>query len=100
MQLNPYLLFNGNCEEAFRFYEQILGGTIETMSTFGGSPAGEHAPPEWGDKILHATLIVGDQRLMASDAPPGQYSQPQGISVALGLKDAAEGEEIFNALAQ
>ena len=100
MQLNPYLLFNGNCAEAFKFYEQTLSGEIETMSTFAGSPAAEHAPPEWGDKILHATMIVGEQRIMGSDAPPGYYSQPQGISVAIGLKDAAKGEQIFNALAQ
>jgi PhnB protein len=100
MQLSPYLIFNGNCAEAFKFYEQTLGGKIETISTFKGSPAAEHAPPEWGDKILHASMVVGDQRLMASDAPPGQYAPPQGISVAIGLQDAAKGEQIFNALAE
>lgn len=101
MQLTPYLIFNGNCAEAFKFYEQTLGGKIESMSTFKGSPAAEHAPPEWGDKILHVSMLIGDdQRLMASDAPPGQYAEPQGISVAIGLKDAAKGEQIFNALAE
>jgi PhnB protein len=100
MQLSPYLIFNGNCAEAFKFYEQTLGGKIETISTFKGSTAAEHAPPEWGDKILHASMVVGDQRLMASDAPPGQYAPPQGISVAIGLQDAAKGEQIFNALAE
>ena len=100
MQLSPYLLFNGDCAEAFKFYEETLGGKIEHFNTFGGSPAAEHAPPEWADKVLHATILINDQRLMASDAPPGQYSKPQGISVAIGLKDAAKGEQIFNALAQ
>ena len=100
MQLNPYLLFNGDCEEAFKFYEQTFGGKIEAMSKFGGSPAAEHAPPDWGDKILHASMTIGDQRLMASDAPPGQYEKPQGVSVAIGLNDPAKGEQIFNALAQ
>ena len=100
MQLSPYLLFNGDCAEAFKFYEETLGGKIETSSTFGGSPAAAHAPSEWADKILHASMVINDQRLMASDAPPGQYSKPQGISVAIGLKDAVEGEQIFNALAQ
>jgi PhnB protein len=100
MHLNPYLIFNGNCAEAFKFYEQTLGGKIEAMMTFKGSPAAEHAPPEWGDKILHASMLVGDQRLMASDAPPGQYAQPQGISVSISLNDRGQGERIFNALAE
>ena len=100
MQLNPYLLFNGNCAEALKFYEQTLGGKIETLSTFKGSPAAEHAPPEWGDKVLHASLLVGDQRLMASDAPPGHYEQPKGISVSISLSDRDKGERIFNALAE
>jgi PhnB protein len=100
MHLNPYLLFNGNCAEAFKFYEQTLGGKIEALMTFNGSPAAEHAPPEWGDKILHASMTIGDQHVMASDAPPGQYKQPQGISVSIGLNDRDKGERIFNALAE
>jgi PhnB protein len=100
MHLNPYLLFNGNCAEAFKFYEQTLGGKIEALMTFNGSPAAEHAPPEWGDKILHASMLVGDVRLMASDAPPGQYAKPQGISVSISLSDRDKGERIFNALAE
>jgi PhnB protein len=99
MEANAYLLFNGNCAEAFKFYEKVLDGKIEAISTFAGSPAAEHAPPEFGDKILHASMSIGNTKLMASDAPPGQYQKPQGISVALGLKDAAKGEQIFNALA-
>ncbi len=100
MNVTPYLLFNGNCAEAFKFYEEALGGKIEMISNFAGTPAAEHAPPEWADKVMHASMSIGDTRLMGSDAPPGQYSQPQGISVALGLNDAARGEQIFNALAE
>jgi PhnB protein len=100
MHLNPYLLFNGDCAEAFKFYEETLGGKIEFMMTFNSSPAAEQAPPGWGDKIMHATLVIDDQRLMASDAPPGRYSKPQGISVSIGLNDRDKGERIFNALAE
>ena len=100
MQLSPYLLFNGDCAEAFRFYEQTLGGRIETISKFAGSPAAEHVPPGWGDKVLHASMVIGDQHLMASDAPPGQYQMPVGISVAIGLNDRAKAEQIFNELAE
>jgi PhnB protein len=100
MQINPYLLFNGQCEAAFKFYAQCLGGKIEAMMTHAGTPAEPHVPPEWRDKILHARLVVGDQVLMASDAPPDRYAPPNGFSVSIQLKDTAEGERIFNALAE
>jgi len=100
MQLNPYLLFNGQCEAAFKFYEQCLGGKIEVMMTHAGTPAEEHVPAEWRDKILHARLVVEDSVLMASDAPPGRYQQPQGFSVSLQLKDPDKAGRIFDALAE
>lgn len=100
MQLNPYLIFNGDCAEAFKFYEQTLGGTIESLMTFAGSPAAEHVPAEFADKVLHATMKIEGQTIMASDAPPGKYERPTGISVAIGLNDRDRGERIFNALAE
>ena len=100
MELTPYLLFNGNCAEAFKFYEQTLGGKIEAIMNFAGSPAAEHAPPEWGEKIMHATITIGDNKLMGSDAPPGNYQQPQGLSVSISVNDRDKAEQIFNALAQ
>src|SRR3989441_10202987 len=100
MQLNPYLLFNGQCAEAFKFYAQVLGGKIDGMMTHAGTPAEEHVPAEWRDKILHARLVVDDTVLMASDAPPDRYQQPKGISVSLQLKDPDKAERIFHALAE
>ncbi|HEY0511927.1 MAG TPA: VOC family protein [Thermoanaerobaculia bacterium] len=100
MQMSPYLNFNGQCEEAFKFYEQCLGGKIEMMQTFGDSPMADQAPPDWRDKIMHARLVVGDHALMGSDAPPERFQQPQGFYVSLAPKGAAEGERIFNALAE
>jgi PhnB protein len=100
MQLSPYLLFNGKCEEAFKFYEKCLGGKIEGLMTHGQSPMGDKVAPEWRDKIIHARMTVGDQVLMGSDAPPQHYSQPQGFSVSIGVKVLAEAERIFQALAE
>ncbi len=99
MQINPYLTFDGTCEAAFKFYEQCLGGKIQGISTFAGTPAEEHVPAEWRDKILHAYMTVGDQELMGSDAPPGQYEAPRGVHVSLQIKDADEAERVFHALA-
>lgn len=100
MELSPYLLFNGDCAEAFKFYEQLLGGKIEMSMPFAGSPSAGSVPPEWGDKVLHATMTIDGQRVMASDAPPGHYAAPQGISVSIALNDRDKGETIFNALAE
>jgi len=100
MQLSPYLIFNGQCEAAFKFYEECLGGKIEAMFTYVGTPAEEHVPPEWRHKILHGRLIVGDRVLMGCDAPPERYKEPEGFSVSLEIKDPADAERIFNALAE
>ena len=99
MQLNSYLFFNGQCEAAFKFYEKCLGGKIDAMLTHAGTPAEAQVPANWRDKIMHARLVVGDEVLMGSDAPPEHFQQPQGFSVALGVDDPAEAERIFNALA-
>ncbi len=100
MQLNPYLTFNGQCEAAFKFYEQCLGGKIEAMITHAGTPAEEHVPSEWRNKIMHARLTVGNEVLMGSDAPPEHYKEPKGFSVSLQINDPADAERVFNALSE
>jgi PhnB protein len=100
MQLNPYLFFNGRCEEAFRFYERCLSGKIEAMHIYAGSPAEPHVPSEWRNKIMHARLAVGDQVLMGSDARPDHYEKPAGFSTSFQTNDPAEAERVFNALAE
>jgi PhnB protein len=100
MQLNPYLSFNGQCEAAFKFYEQCLGGKIEAMMPYAGSPMEADVPPEWRNKIMHVNLKVGDQELMASDSPPEYYEETKGFSVLLSIDDPAEAERVFHALAE
>src|ERR1700674_1790592 len=100
MQLNPYLTFNGQCEAAFKFYERVLGGKIVAMIRHEGTPAAEHTPPEWRDKILHARLIVDGDVLMGSDAPPGRQEEPRGFSVTLVNPVPADAERVFQSLAE
>lgn len=100
MELNAYLLFKGNCEEALKFYEQTLGAKIDAVMKHGGSPAEKHMPPDWGDKVLHAKFTIGNAVVFASDTPPEHYSQPQGFSISISLNDIAKGEQIFNKLAE
>jgi PhnB protein len=100
MKLTAYLTFNGDCEAAFKFYERCLGGKIEMMMPHAGTPAEGQVPPEWLDKIMHARLSVGDELLMGSDAPPDRYEAPQGFSVSIQIKNPADAERIFAALAE
>lgn len=100
MQFNAYLSFNGNCEEAFKFYAQCFGGKIEAMIPHEGTPAADNVPPEWRSKIIHARLSIGDAVLMGGDVPPGSYNIPKGFSVNISFKDVAEAERIFQSLAQ
>jgi len=98
MQMNPCLMFDGQCEEAFKFYEQLLGGKIVAMMTHEGTPAENSVPADWRGKIIHARMVVGDQVLMGSDAPPAHRQKPQGFSINIGVTDPAEAERIFRAL--
>ncbi len=104
MKLNPYLMFNGQCEAAFKFYEQCLGGKIEAMMTYGelpqDSPMAESVSPELHDQIMHVQLTVGDQELMGSDSSSEYYEEPKGFSVSLDIDNLAEAERIFYALAE
>jgi PhnB protein len=100
MQLNPYLNFNGQCEVAFKFYQQCLGGNIQTMMTWGDSPMADQVPSEWRSKIIHATLIVSETALLGADAPPDRYEKPRGFSVTIQINDPAQADRIFHKLAE
>jgi PhnB protein len=100
MQLNPYLHFNGQCEDAFKFYETCLGGKITFMMPHEGTPVADQVPAEWGKKILHATLNIGEDVLLGADSPPNHYQKPQGFSVSISTNDPAEADRVFNALAE
>lgn len=100
MKLNPCLTFKGQCEAAFKFYQECLGGNIQTLMTWGDSPMADQVPSEWRDRIIHATLIVGETELMGGDAPPDRYEEPRGFSVTIQINDPAEAETIFDALAE
>lgn len=100
MKLNPYLMFNGQCKAALKFYEQCLGAKIEAMMTYGESPMAEQTPPESRNNIMHAQFTVNNQDLMGADSPPEQYEEPKGFSVLLGIDNPAEAERIFHALAE
>jgi PhnB protein len=98
MQTNPYILFNGNCEEAFKFYERALGAKIECVLTHEGTPAEAHVAPEFRKKVMHGRINLNGQTIMGSDCPPDRYQKPQGFSITLTVQDAGQAERLYHAL--
>lgn len=98
--LTPYLIFNGNCAEAMRFYERVLGGKLELM-THGDSPMADQAPADFKDRIMHAYLAFDGGVVMASDdMPNAQYSGMHGFSLSLGYTDIEEARKMFDTLSE
>jgi PhnB protein len=100
VQMNPYLSFNGQCEAAFTFYEQCLGGRLGTMFRYAGTPLSDAVPAEWQDKVMHGSLTVGEQVLMGADVASAHYEEPKGFSLSLEITNAAEAERIFDELSK
>jgi PhnB protein len=100
VQLYPNLTFDGQCEAAFKFYEECLHGRILFMLTYEKTPMDLQAPPHWQKKICHATFALGDFMFSGSDALPGRYQKPQGIALQFNLSDPVEAERVFKMLAQ
>jgi PhnB protein len=104
MKITTYLTFDGNARDAFTFYQQALGGTLEMM-TFAQAPDAEQFPVEYRERIMHACLNLGDGALMASDTLPGTcgggpYEGIKGCSVSLHPTSVSESERLFAALAE
>jgi PhnB protein len=100
MQLYPNLTFNGQCEEAFQFYEKCLHGRTVFLMTYENAPINLQTPSDWRKKVFHATFALGEFIFSGSDVRPGQYLKPQGFALQFNLKDSAEAERIFKALAE
>jgi PhnB protein len=104
MQVQPYLFFDGRCEEAVEFYQKALGAEVTMLMRFKDSP-GPHEPgmvaPEDGDKVMHMSFRIGETTVLASDGPcPTGQPSFQGFSLTLTVPDASEAERLFAALAE
>jgi PhnB protein len=101
-QLESYLFFDGRCEEAIEFYRQALGAEVTMLMRFNESPeppAGGSCAGAAGDKIMHATLRIGESNLMMSDGECKGRTQFTGFALSLTVANAAEAHERFDALA-
>lgn len=98
MKLNAYLNYGGNCEQAFRFYEQHLGGKIIAMMTYGQQPDASKVSPEQRNSILYANMTIGGTELMASDAPPDRFQPMRSVYLSLTVESTEEAERIYKLL--
>jgi PhnB protein len=96
MRLDIYLNYNGNCEQAFRFYEEHLAGKITMMMRHGESPGPSNVPPEWKDKILHARIEIGETALLGADIPSAEPMRSAYLT--LRLDSAEEAERLYRLL--
>lgn len=103
MQVQPYLFFDGRCEEALSFYRQAVGAEIQMMMRYKDSP--EPPPPDKvphgsADKIMHAAVRIGETTVLASDGFCLGKPRFEGFSLSLTVKTEADADRVFNALAQ
>ena len=98
MEMRTYVNFDGRCAEAFRFYEQHLGGKIGMMMTHGQAPDQSKVNPAMKDAVLHARISIGGTELMGADIPNAQPMRSAYLS--LGVGSDAEAERIFSALSE
>jgi len=97
MRLDIYLNYRGNCEQAFRFYEQHLGGKIYEIARHGDQP-NPNMPADWADKVLHAQIQIGSAVLMGADIP---HAEPmRSAYLTLTLDSAPEAERIYALLTE
>ena len=98
MKLLTYLNYGGNCAQAFRFYEQHLGGKITMMMTHGEQPNTGDVPPNWKNGILHARLSIGETELLGADVPPERFQPMRSAYLTLSVDSTPEAERVYSLL--
>jgi PhnB protein len=102
MEIQPYLFFDGRCEEALEFYQGALGARVDMLMRFKDSPEPPQpgmVPPGAESKVMHASFRIGDSMVLASDGRCQGHPAFQGFSLSLTVANEAEAERLFAALA-
>ena len=100
MQVQPYLFLDGRCEEAIEFYRKALGAEVLTMMRFKDNPQPAMNPPGSGEKVMHASMRIGDATVMASDGRCQGQPSFQGFALSLSVPNETEAERLFGALGE
>ena len=103
MQTQPYLFFDGRCEEAIAFYRQAIGAEVVMLMRYADGPEGSAQCPDGteppADKVMHACLQIGSTQVLLSDGFSGGHPEFKGFSLALSADDDAAAKRLFDALA-
>jgi PhnB protein len=99
MQVQPYLFFDGRCEEALAFYQRALGAEVTTLLRNKDNPQADLCGPGVEEKVMHTCFRIGDTSVMASDGQCLGRASFQGFSLSLDARDEAQAEQLFAALA-
>ena len=100
MKLYTYLNYGGNCRQAFEFYAQHLGGKITSIALHGEIPNPEQAIPNWGDKVVHARIELGETTLMGADIPPDHFQPMRSAYLSLLVDSNEEADRIYKLLTE
>jgi len=100
MQLHTYLNFGGNCEQAFQFYQEHLGGNITMLMRHGDAPGPSQTAPDWKNKVLHARMNLGGTELLGADIPPDRFQPMRSAYLTLTLASVEEAERVHGLLAE
>ena len=102
MRVEPYLMFSGRCEEALAFYQRAIDAKLQMVLRFKESPEppAMPMPPDWGDKIMHSGLMVGDTLVMASDGMSSEAQSYNGVTLSITADSEAQARRYFSALAE
>ena len=98
MTVQPYLQFDGRCEEALEFYKKAVGAKVEMLMRFKESPEPQYNPPRSDNKVMHCSLRIGDSTVMASDGGCTNKASFGGFSLTLSAATDAEANRLFAAL--
>ena len=100
MELSAYVSFKGDCEAAFKCYEELLGAKLGLLFRYADSPMADVVPAGWENKIMHGSITLGRQLLEGADVPPERYEEPKGFSLSLNVATAADAERLFEQLGE
>jgi PhnB protein len=100
MKVEPYLFFNGRCDEALAFYKKALGAEVQAVHRFKESPDPAMRPPGMDDKVMHASFKVGETQIMASDGRCQGQTAFEGFSLSISVADADQAKRLFDALSE
>src|ERR1700686_4107038 len=98
MQIQPYLFFDGRCDEAIEFYKRTLGAEVQMLMHFKDSPDPTMVRPETANKVMHSCLRIGDSTILASDGMCQGQANFQGFTLSITVKDGAEADKKFAVL--